>query len=143
MASSPTSPPPPSAPAVVARSALLKLTATASDGSLALRVTRLANHQLVTGPGNVTATLDGHRVPLTPEPNGTYLLSLHGRHGGRQSLRVVVAHDGIRELLTGTVSLPRQGSMLESLEGHGMAAWWVLNIAVILIAVLVISRHRK
>lgn len=142
MPSAPT-PPNPNAPAVLARSALLKLTATPSDGSLALRVTRLANHQLITGAGNVTATLDGHRVPLTPEPNGTYLLSLHGRDGGNQSLSVVVAHDGIRELLTATVSLPRQRSVLESLEGHGMAAWWVLNIAVILIAVLVISRHRK
>ncbi|HET9106262.1 MAG TPA: hypothetical protein VFN79_03630 [Steroidobacteraceae bacterium] len=140
MPSASTSPTPPD---VVARSALLQLTATASDGSLALRVTRLANHQLITGAGKVTASLDGHRVPLTPEPNGTYLLSLHGSDGGKRSLSVVVAHDGIRELLTGTVSLPRQRSMLDSLEGHGMAAWWVLNIAVILIAVLVISRHRK
>lgn len=135
--------PSPNGTAVVARSALLKLTATPSDGSLALRVTRLANQQLVTGAGNVTATLDGRRVALTAEPNGTYLLPLHGSDAGKQSLRVVVAHDGIRELLTGTVVVPRQGSFLDSLEGHGMAAWWVLNVAVILIAVLVISRHRK
>jgi hypothetical protein len=136
-------PPPPNAPVIVARSALLKVTATPSDGSLALRVTRLANQQLVTGAGNVTATLDGHRVALTAEPNGTYLLPLHGSDAGRQSLRIVVAHDGIRELLTGTVLVPRQRSLIDSLQGHGMAAWWVLNVAVILIAVLVISRHRK
>lgn len=140
MASAPTSP---NGTAVVARSALLKLTATPADGSLALRVIRLDNQRLVTGAGNVTATLDGHRVPLTAEPNGTYLLPLHGSDAGRQSLRVVVAHDGIRELLTGTVVVPRKGSFLDSLQGHGMAAWWVLNVAVILIAVLVISRHRK
>ncbi len=136
-------PPSPSDTAVVARSALLKLTATPADGSLALRVTRLANQQLVTGAGNVTATLDGHRAALTAQPNGSYLLPLHGRDSGKQSLRVIVAHDGIRELLTGTVVVPRQGSFLDSLQGHGMAAWWVLNVAVILIAVLVISRHRK
>ncbi|MBW4050551.1 MAG: hypothetical protein HIU85_03665 [Proteobacteria bacterium] len=139
----PSAPASPNAPAIVARSALLKLTVTSSDDSLALRVTRRANHQLITGAGNVTATLDGHRVPLTAQLGGTYLLSLRGRDGGNQSLSVVVAHDGIRELLTGTVSLPRHRSMLDSLEGHGMAAWWVLNVAVILIAVLVISRHRK
>ena len=129
--------------AVVAHSALLKLTATPSDHSLALRVTRLSSHQLITGAGKVTATLDGHRVPLTAEPNGSYLLSLRSADAGKQSLTVVVAHDGIRELLTGTVVVPRQQSFLDSLQGHGMAAWWVLNVAVILIAVLVISRRRK
>jgi hypothetical protein len=127
---------------VVARSALLTLTAVPSDDALALRVTRLADHQLIVGPGKVTATLDGHPVPLSAQPNGAYLLPLGGQPGGSQSLQVVVAHDGIRELLTGTVSLPRHRGALEALEGHGMAAWWVLNIAVVLIAVLVISRRR-
>jgi hypothetical protein len=55
----------------------------------------------------------------------------------------VVSHDGIRELLTGTVTLPQQQSVLEMLQGHGMAAWWVLNIVVVLIAVLIISRRRR
>jgi hypothetical protein len=127
---------------VVARSALLTLTATPADHALALRVTRLADHRLVTGNGKVTATLNGRPVPLTAEPNGAYLLS--GSGGGAQKLRVVVAHDGIRELLSGTVTLPPgHRSALESLQGHGMAAWWVLNVAVILIAVIVISRHRR
>ncbi len=128
---------------VVARSALLELTATRSDDRLALRVTRLANHQLIAGAGKVTATLDGHPVALTAEPNGAYLLSLRGRDGGTQSLRVAVSHDGIRELLTGTVSLPQRRTFFDSLQGHGMAAWWVLNIAVVLIAVFVISRRRR
>jgi hypothetical protein len=128
---------------VVARSALLKLTAAPVDGSLVLRVTRRANQQLVTGAGNVTATLGGHRVALAAQPNGSYLLPLHGSDAGRQPLRVIVAHDGIRELLTGTVIVPHRVSFLDSLQGHGMTAWWVLNVAVILIAVLVISRHRK
>ncbi|HVC29810.1 MAG TPA: hypothetical protein VND24_01395 [Steroidobacteraceae bacterium] len=127
---------------VVARSALLKLTATPSDGTLALQVTRLSDHRLIVGPGNVTATLDGRRVPLTAEPNGAYLLAAGGRNGGAHSLRVVVFHDGIRELLAGTVTLPQHRSVLESLESHGMSAWWVLNIAVVLIAVLVISRRK-
>lgn len=128
---------------VVARSALLMLTATPSDDILALRVTRLSDHQLIVGPGNVTATLDGHAVLLTAEPNGAYLLPLAGQDGGARSLRVTVSHDGIRELLEGTVSVPRHRSVLESLQGHGMAAWWVLNIAVVLIAVLVLSRRRR
>ena len=136
----------PSAPngtTVVARSALLTLSATPADHGLRLRVARIADHRPITGPGKVTASLDGHGVPLAAQPDGAYLLSTRGLGGGAQSLRVVVSHDGIRELLTATVSLPRQQSMFDSLQGHGMLAWWVLNIAVVLIAVLVISRRRR
>jgi hypothetical protein len=128
---------------MIARSALLTLTASPADDSLALRIDRVADHRLVTGPGKVTATLDGHAMPLAPQPNGSWLLSLHGEAGGAHSLAVVVDHDGIRELLTGTVTAPRRQSALDILQGHGMAAWWVLNIAVVLIAVMVISRRRR
>jgi hypothetical protein len=55
----------------------------------------------------------------------------------------VVSHNGIRELLTGTVSVRQQQSILDMMESHGMSAWWVLNIAVVLIAVLIISRRRR
>jgi hypothetical protein len=133
----------PNGPTVVARSALLTLTAVPSDHALALQLSRISNHRLITGPGKVTATLDGHSVPLTAEPNGTYLLSTRDQNGGTQSLSVVVSHDGIRELLTGTVTLPHERSALDLLQGHGMFAWWVLNIAVVLIAVLIIARRRR
>jgi len=128
---------------VVARSAQLTLTATPSDQSLALRIARVSDHRLIVGAGQVTATLDGHPVPLSAEPNGAWLLSLRGEGAGAHSLRVVVAHDGIRELLSGTVTAPAHRSALDFLQGHGMFAWWVLNIAVVLIAVLIISRHRR
>jgi hypothetical protein len=81
-------------------------------------------------------------VPLAPQPDGAYLLSTSGESGGAHKLGVVVSHDGIRELLTGTVSLPQQRSLFESIQGHGMSAWWVLNIVVVLIAVVIISRRR-
>ena len=128
---------------VIARSAQLTLTAAPTDHSLALRIARLSDQRLITGPGHVSATLDGHPAPLGAEPNGEWLLSLRGESGGAHSLGVVVTHDGIRELLTGTVTVPQQRSALDFLQGHGMAAWWVLNVAVVLIAVLVISRRRR
>jgi hypothetical protein len=129
---------------VVARSSLLTLTAAPADHALALRIARMSDHRLIVGPGQVTATLDGHRVPLSAGPNGAWLLSLRGEKGGAHSLSVVVAHDGVRELLSGTVTAPPPPrSTLEFLQGHGMFAWWVLNIAVVLIGVLVISRHRR
>jgi hypothetical protein len=128
---------------VVARSALLALTAVPSDHALTLQVSRISDHQLITGAGNVTVTVDGHEIPVTVQPDGSYLISTRGQDGGAHSLSVVVAHDGIRELLTGTVTVAQHRSALDTLESHGMSAWWVLNIAVVLIAVLIISRRRS
>ena len=130
-------------PAIVARSALLTVTVTPSDDALALRVLRLADHHLIAGTGKVTATLDGHALPLAAQPNGVYLAQTSAQSGGAHTLDVVVSHDGIRELLTGTVALPSRQGALDFLQSHGMSAWWVLNIAVVLIAVLVISRRRR
>ncbi len=127
---------------VVAHSALLTLTAAPADHAFSLRVARVSNHQPIVGSGNVTVTLDGHSVPVTAQPDGTYLIATRDQTGGAHFLGVVVSHDGIRELLTGTVTVPRQLSALDELESHGMFAWWVLNIAVVLIAVMVISRRR-
>ena len=128
---------------LIARSAQLTVTAAPSDDSLALRIARVSDHRLIVGPGHVTATLDGHPVALGAEPNGTWVLSTRGENGGAHSLGITVTHDGIRELLTGTVTVPQRRSALDFLQGHGMLAWWVLNIAVVLIAVLVISRRRR
>ena len=133
---------PPNGATIVARSAVLTLTAAQSDHSLALQVARTSNHQLIVGPGNVTATLDGHGVPIMARPDGTYVVSTRNQSAGAHSLDVVVSHDGIREILTGKVTVPQQQSVMDMLQGHGMAAWWVLNIAVVLIAVLIISRRR-
>lgn len=128
---------------IVARSALLTLTATPSDHALVLRVVRASDRQVIAGRGKVTATLDGHEIPLAAQPNGSYLLSTGGQGAGAHSLNLVVSHDGIRELLTSTVTVPQQQSLLDMIQGHGMSAWWVLNIAVVLIAVLIISRRRR
>ncbi|HEX4266356.1 MAG TPA: hypothetical protein VHY36_00600 [Steroidobacteraceae bacterium] len=131
-----------SGPTVVARSALLTLTAAPSDHALRLQVSRIPDHRLIAGPGSVTVTLDGHSVPVTAQADGSYLISTSAQSGGAHSLGVIVSHDGIRELLTGSVTVPQRRSALDVLQGHGMFAWWVLNIAVVLIAVIVISRRR-
>lgn len=127
---------------IVASSALLTLTEAPADHALSLQVFRTSDHRLIGGPGNVTATLDGHSVPLAVQPDGSYLLSTSGQSGGGHALGVIVSHDGIRELLTGSVTLPQQQNLLESIQGHGMSAWWVLNVVVVLIAVVIISRRR-
>lgn len=138
-----TAPPSPQQGSVVARSTLLTLTVAPSDHALTLQVARIGDHQPIAGPGRVTVTLDGHSVPVTAQPDGSYLISTSTEAAGAHSLGVTVSHDGIRELLTGTVTVPQRRSALDVLQGHGMFAWWVLNIAVVLIAVLVISRRRS
>jgi hypothetical protein len=127
---------------VVAHSALLTLRAAPADHALSLRVARVSNHQLIVGAGHMTATLDGHDVPVAAQPDGSYVISTRDQSAGTHSLSVVVSHDGIHELLTGSVTVPQQQSLLDEIQGHGMSAWWVLNIAVVLIAVLIISRRR-
>jgi hypothetical protein len=125
------------------RSALLRVTATPVAGAIALQITRIANDERVTARGAVSAKLDGHTAAVTARPDGTYLVSTRGVGAGRHSLEILVSHDGIRELLTGRVSLPKRHGGLGIFEGHNMLAWWVLNVAVILIAVIAISRRRK
>lgn len=128
---------------VVARSAQLTLTATLSDHALTLQVDRISDHRPIAGQGRITVTLDGHGVPVTALPGGRFLLSTRAESAGAHSLGVVVSHDGIRELLTGTVTVPPRRGTLELLQEHGMFSWWVLNIAVVLIAVMVIARRRS
>jgi hypothetical protein len=130
-------------PTVVARSALLALTAAPSNQALTLQVSRLSDHELIVGPGNVTVAIDGHALPVTAQPDGRYVVSMRDQDAGAHSLSVVVSHDGIRELLTGTVTVVQHRSVLDALQSHGMSAWWVLNVAVVLIAVLIISRRRS
>lgn len=126
----------------VASSAQLVLDAEAHPGELVLWITRTRNHVPVTGAGNVTVTLNGHPVEVSAKKSD-YVISTDGMHGGKQSIAVIVAHNGIRELLTGAVTLPNTPSLLVRLQKHSTWAWWVLNIGVLLLAFRMISRRKK
>lgn len=131
-----------SPPVPVARSARLVIDARIRPDELVLSIIRTRNHTPVTGAGKVTVTLDGHAAKVSAQKDG-YVVSTDGLHGGKHSIAVVVAHDGIRELLTGAVTLPTVSSTLETLQKHSTWAWWVLNIAVLLLAFRMISNKKK
>jgi hypothetical protein len=136
--------PTPAAPAIpIAHSALLTIDATHTDGGLALHIKHAGNQIAIDGR-DVTVSVDGKSQPVTAAPEGTFLLSTKDLAGdGERQLDIVVAHDGIREILTGKVTLPKVSATLDLWRDHKQMAWWVLNIAIVLIAVMAFSRRQS
>jgi len=124
----------------VAHSALLTINATTTPEGLALHILH-ANNQIPIDGRDVTVAVDGKNQPVTAAPEGTFLLPTKDLGEGERQLDITVAHDGIREILTGKVALPKVGGAADLWRDHKQMAWWVLNIAIVLIAVLAISRR--
>jgi hypothetical protein len=137
--SAPNSPPTPTIP--IAHSALLTIYGVPTADGLALHVQHAGNQIPIDGR-DVTVSVDGKNQPVTAEPEGTFLLPTKDLAGdGERELEIVVAHDGIREILSGKVTLPKVGSTLDLWRDHKMTAWWVLNVGIVLVAVLAFSRR--
>lgn len=134
------SPPPPVIP--VAHSALLAIDATRNGDALELHIKHAANQIPIDGQ-NVIVSVDGKNQPVTPEPEGTFALSTKDWAGdGERQLDIIVGHDGIREILTGKIVVPKAGgTATDLLHDHQQMAWWILNVGVILIAVMAFSRR--
>lgn len=128
----------------IARSADLQLDATIHRNVAVLHILRRPDHAPISGAARVTAALNGHTIPLQPAGTG-YELRLAGLPSGAQNLQVVVAHNGIHELLVGRITLPkpRASGLFALIERHGYGAWWVLNMVVLLLAARLIMRRKK
>lgn len=135
--------PPTAAPPIpVAHSALLNISASVVPDGLVLHILHASNQIPIDGR-DVTVTIDGKNQPLTVEPEvGNFLLPTKDLGEGERQLDITVAHDGIREILTGKVAIPKAGGLTSSWDSsRKQMAWWVLNIAVVLIAVLAFSKR--
>jgi len=150
----------------IAESAQLQLVGSVSATDLTLRVLPAASGAALVVT-ELSVSFDGVAAPAAHQPDGSWLVPLPPARHGR--LDVFVLHDGIREVLSGT--LPASGAA-SSATGAGpvgpganagaaggsgagksatataaarrdykQLAWWVLNIAVVLIAVIAISRR--
>jgi hypothetical protein len=133
----------------LAHSALITLETASTEAGLTLRLQRAQG----TAPLAVTelmVAIDGRNATVTPRGDNTWSVASPGRtaaRGGR--LEVVVTHDGIREVLSGTLPAPgaaASGGAADAvhtnlLRDHKQLAWWILNIAVVLIAAIAISRR--
>jgi hypothetical protein len=92
----------------------------------------------------LSATLDGKPLPLTRGTDGTWQLPLPAASGAGK-LELLVSHDGIRELLSSTppASVPAAAAAPAEAASasHKQIWWWVLNIGIVLVAVIAVSRR--
>jgi hypothetical protein len=128
-------------PAVIAHSALLDVEATAKGDVLQISIRRVADKTLV-NTDDLTIAIDGKNEPFTHEKGIVYELAVNDLRGdGVKDVDVTVAHDGIREILSGKVSVS-EAPTASLWRDHKQVAWWVLNIVIILIAALAFSRKK-
>ena len=127
----------------VAHSAQLTLEASASPQGATLRLhPRTAG--AAAGITDLSVSLDGASQPVKAQADGSWFVPLpaaRAAHGGK--LDVYVLHDGIREVLSGTLS-PAPGATAGGGPlgiVHKQLAWWVLNLVIVLIGVLALSRR--
>jgi hypothetical protein len=136
--------------APVAHSALVTVDGVLASDALVLRVLRTADRRPLAGVG-LSVDVDGRSVPVTARPDGTWTVALRDLGAKAPAkLSIVVAHDGVREVLdaqlpgqgpaTGADGAASGGGLVSTLM-HKQAAWWILNVAVVLIGVIAVSRR--
>jgi len=131
----------------VAHSALVTVEAATTPADLILRLHRSegAAPLVVT---EFAVSIDGRNAAATPRTDGTWSVSWPASGGSAppRKLEVMIAHDGIREVLSGELPAPGGGGHAAPVAGslwrdHKQLAWWILNIVVVLIAAIAISRR--
>jgi hypothetical protein len=127
----------------VAHSAQLTLEASATPAGATLRLRPRAG-DAAPRITDVSVSLDGTNEPVKARPDGSWFVPLPAAlaaHGGK--LDVYVLHDGFREVLSGTLAGASGATVGGGPLGivHKQLAWWVLNIVIVLIGVLALSRR--
>ena len=125
----------------LAHSALVAVDAAAAPGGLVLRVRRSAGTQPV-AVSAVTVSVAGQSEPATARADGSWFAPRPaGAHDAGAMLEVSVAHDGIQEVLSGRLAGTPAAAPAGAGGSRSQRAWWVLNIVIVLIAVIAISRR--
>ncbi len=130
----------------LAHSPLVTVDSVVAADTLVLRVRRTADQQALAG-AQLTVTADGRSIPVTARPEGTWGVPVKDLPKPPGKLSIEVAHDGVREVLE--TQLPGGAAAAPPAEVRGVAstlihkqmAWWILNIAIVLIGVIAVSRR--
>jgi hypothetical protein len=135
--------PPDPIPAPLTHSALLTLEGATAPGVLVLRV-RSNSAGTALNVTDFQVVLDGTPLPVTARADGAWRVALPPGTAGDGKLEVTVTHDGIREVLAAHIGLPPAAPAAAASSGsgiHNQLFWWILNIAIVLVAALAISRR--
>jgi hypothetical protein len=135
-------------PAPLAHSALITLEAAPATGGLTLRVKR-ATGQAALVVNDLSVTIDGKSEPATARPDGSWFVARPaGTQDAGKSIDVTVGHDGIHEVLSGRLAPATggagpagSGAVAVVSSSHKQIFWWILNIAIVAIAAIAISRR--
>jgi hypothetical protein len=125
----------------LAQSAQLTVRATVDDEWLTLSLWR-AGSQTPLMTKDVRVSVAGHAIPVSVRPDGTFVLPV--KQLGTTStptVDVIVGHDGIHEVLSGTLTLKE--SAPASSGGHTQMIWWVVNIALVFGAAMYLTNRKK
>ena len=132
----------PNVAAQIAHSALLSISGTTTDDALRLGISRVSDKSPVSGD-DVTVTVDGKNEFVTRESGGGYEVPVNDLRGdGARDVEIIVGHDGIREILSGKVVVAEASSTGGLLRDHKQVAWWILNIVIVLVAAIALSRRK-
>jgi len=131
--------------APLARSALVTVDGVVAADTLVLRVRRTADQQPVPG-AELSVTVDGRNVPVTARPEGTWGVPAKDLPRPPSKLSIVVVHDGVREVLEAqppgaAAPPPAEARGVASTLIHKQMSWWILNILIVLIGVIAVSRR--
>ena len=129
----------------LAHSAILAVDAARAAGGLVLRVRR-ATDQTPLVVNDLAVMIDGKSESATARPDGSWFVPRPtGAHDTGKTIEVTVGHDGIHEVLSGRLA-PAGGAAASGAArlisgSHKQLFWWILNIAIVLIAAIAISRR--
>jgi hypothetical protein len=127
----------------VAHSAQLTVEATESDDAVVLWIRHLPDRKLV-GSKDVSVTINGRNQVVTQRTDGSYTVPMDDVRGKEaKTVQLIVAHDGIREVLDGRLPPPPENTSSGLLGSHNQLAWWIVNITVLFIGVLALSRRKS
>jgi hypothetical protein len=128
----------------IAHSSLLTLSGSAGPSSLSLWVRRSAEQAPLVVTEFATA-IDGKSAAATRNADGGWSVPLGTVTAGEHHLAVTVGHDGIRELLEGKFTPAAATAPAAGISGlggnHKQLLWWILNIGIVLVAAIAISRR--
>jgi hypothetical protein len=140
-------PAPPQLPPL-AHSALLAVDAAPGAAGLTLRVRRVTDKTPLV-VNDLAVTIDGRSEPATARADGSWFVPRPaGAQDGGKTIDVTVGHDGIHEVLSGRLGASAapsgaatSGSSSVMSSSRKQLLWWILNIAIVLIAAIAISRR--